>query len=862
MDTEHICPSCQKPLPPNAPKGLCPECLMKAGFDTAVAPEPGQPSRAPAFVPPAVAEVAKLFPQFEILELLGHGGMGAVYKARQPTLDRLVALKILPPQPSGDSGFADRFTREARALARLSHPNIVAVHEFGQAGGLHYFVMEYVEGLNLRQLEQAGKLSPREALKIIPQICDALQFAHDEGIVHRDIKPENVMLDKKGRVKIADFGLARILGREPEDLRLTGAKDVMGTPHYMAPEQVEHPQEVDHRADIYSLGVVFYEMLTGELPLGKFQPPSQKGAGGCAPGRSGAARAGKGAGTALPAGQRGEVRCGDDCEDLRARHRAPAATSHPPGRGLARDAAATRISGKTGHPRQRQGHHTRCRPDCGWPVKVVFGPDRPRCVPPTRTTVGWAISWVPPPPPFPSTILSSAGASGCSRRFPPCCSSTAACKCCNCEAMPGPSPPLYWESFAVVSSACPWASGRLIVLSQPEVREAFANPPPPQTRGPGNWNWVGPTVGVLALLLVLGVALFALVAGARFLFSSRSSASSSGTDAYAPLHDATETPVPVSAAVVVEAPNAGGRIVVETPDAGNRQDSSAAAGVQSIQRTVTAGSEAEFSKSFTVGHDGKLVIDVHRGGIRVAGADQDTVNVRVTRKVKRATGSDAQRILAEEKLVLKQSGDEISINAQEPPSLRSGPGWPWARPGLDVNYEITVPRKFDLRLKTAGGGIKVATVQGGVNVRTAGGSLDFDDVDGNVDGQTQGGGIRAAGCKGELVVKTAGGGITVESFAGPFVQGTTDGGSISADLAASPQSDCLLRTSGGSVTARIPAAAMVTLDAHTEGGTVKSELPVQTEGAANGSTLRGKINGGGPSLKLGTGGGSINVLKR
>jgi hypothetical protein len=136
--------------------------------------------------------------------------------------------------------------------------------------------MEYVDGPNLRQVEQAGKLPPREALEIIPQICAALQFAHDEGIVHRDIKPENILLDKKGRVKIADFGLAKILGQEPKDFRLTGARDIMGTPHYMAPEQVEKPQTVDHRADIYSLGVVFYEMLTGELPLGKFQPPSQK----------------------------------------------------------------------------------------------------------------------------------------------------------------------------------------------------------------------------------------------------------------------------------------------------------------------------------------------------------------------------------------------------------------------------------------------------------------------------------------------------------------------------------------------------------------------------------------------------------
>ncbi|HEY5909482.1 MAG TPA: protein kinase [Verrucomicrobiae bacterium] len=210
------------------------------------------------------------------MELLGQGGMGAVYKARQPGLDRLVALKILPSGPAGDAGFAERFNREARALAKLSHPNIIAVYDFGQTHGLHYFIMEYVDGPNLRQIEQAGKLAARDALEIIPQICEALQFAHDEGVVHRDIKPENVLLDKKGRVKIADFGLAKILGTETRNFRLTGAKDVMGTPHYMAPEQVENPRQVDHRADIYSLGVVFYEMLTGELPLGRFAPPSRK----------------------------------------------------------------------------------------------------------------------------------------------------------------------------------------------------------------------------------------------------------------------------------------------------------------------------------------------------------------------------------------------------------------------------------------------------------------------------------------------------------------------------------------------------------------------------------------------------------
>ena len=279
METAKICQHCGKPIGPKAVGGLCPECLLKVGLGTSVAPEGGAggagEGESKRFVSPPVEELAKHFPQLEILELLGQGGMGAVYKARQLPLDRLVALKILPPRPAGDPGFAERFTREARALAKLSHPNIVAVHEFGQLDGLHYFIMEFVDGLNLRQLEQTGKLSAREALQIIPQICEALQFAHDEGIVHRDIKPENVLLDKKGRVKIADFGIAKLLGKGG-DARLTGAKDVVGTPHYMAPEQVEHPETVDHRADIYSLGVVFYEMLTGELPLGKFQPPSKK----------------------------------------------------------------------------------------------------------------------------------------------------------------------------------------------------------------------------------------------------------------------------------------------------------------------------------------------------------------------------------------------------------------------------------------------------------------------------------------------------------------------------------------------------------------------------------------------------------
>jgi len=288
MAQKRHCPECGRELPPDAPQGICPQCLMKVGLPTAVeAPKPAAPdaqgqiptsATPPAgFTPPDPKELADKFPQLEITELLGQGGMGAVYKARQKHLQRSVALKILPPEVSQDPAFAERFAREARSLARLSHPRIVAVHDFGHTDdGLYYFIMEYVDGTDLRQVIRAGHLSPSEALAIVPQICEALQFAHEEGIVHRDIKPENILIDKKGRVKIADFGLARLLNQPATAYTLTHPGQRMGTPHYMAPEQIEHPAEVDHRADIYSLGVVFYEMLTGELPIGRFAPPSRK----------------------------------------------------------------------------------------------------------------------------------------------------------------------------------------------------------------------------------------------------------------------------------------------------------------------------------------------------------------------------------------------------------------------------------------------------------------------------------------------------------------------------------------------------------------------------------------------------------
>jgi serine/threonine protein kinase len=246
---------------------LCPKCM--AGF----AQNPTAATQPPEDLP---LKPGQAFHGMEILELLGRGGMGVVYKARQPALDRMVALKILPTKFAQDPDFQNRFIREAKALGSLNHPNIVAVYDFGAEGGLFFFAMEFVDGTNLRQVLRDKKLTSQQALKLVPQLCDALEYAHEEGIVHRDIKPENILLDKKGRVKIADFGLAKLVGADvAAQGALTMTNMVMGTPHYMAPEQVENPKSVDHRADIYSIGVVFYEMLTGELPIGRFEVPSK-----------------------------------------------------------------------------------------------------------------------------------------------------------------------------------------------------------------------------------------------------------------------------------------------------------------------------------------------------------------------------------------------------------------------------------------------------------------------------------------------------------------------------------------------------------------------------------------------------------
>lgn len=265
------CPVCGTVIPADAPAGACPACALRGGFGT---DHGGDAVRAPQAAD--LESLRALFPNFDLLNPLGGGGMGEVYRARQKNLNRLVAIKLLPPSFRGNSAFIERFQREAQTLARLNHPNIVTIFEFGETDGRCYLVMELVDGMNLRQLLSLGKMEPREALALIPGLCEALQFAHEHGVVHRDIKPENILIDRQGRVKVVDFGIAKIMDGAPGGKGLTAFGEKVGTPDYMAPEQRDRPAAVDHRADIFSLGVVLYEMLTGEVPRGRFEPPSQR----------------------------------------------------------------------------------------------------------------------------------------------------------------------------------------------------------------------------------------------------------------------------------------------------------------------------------------------------------------------------------------------------------------------------------------------------------------------------------------------------------------------------------------------------------------------------------------------------------
>jgi len=217
---------------------------------------------------------------YRIDELLGRGGMGTVYRATQLSLGRPVALKVLPGSLAEDPQFLQRFHREADILSKLSHPGIVTVFDRGDAEGRPYLVMELVEGTSLREVLRKGPLPAAEALVIVRAILSALEHAHSNGVIHRDIKPENVLIAPGGVVKVADFGLSRLVAND--DLtRLTRTHITLGTYEYMAPEQREHASEADERSDLYATGVVLYETIAGDLPIGHFMPLSRKRRGEC-----------------------------------------------------------------------------------------------------------------------------------------------------------------------------------------------------------------------------------------------------------------------------------------------------------------------------------------------------------------------------------------------------------------------------------------------------------------------------------------------------------------------------------------------------------------------------------------------------
>lgn len=215
-------------------------------------------------------EVSRLFPSYEIHVLIACGGMGAVYQATQRSLDRMVAIKILPREFSTDEAFRAGFESEAKAMAKLNHPNLISVYDFGEADGMLFIIMEYVVGKSLFHSANGLAVDQSKTLSIVADICRGLAHAHENGILHRDIKPSNILLDANAHPKIGDFGLARALEREIQE-----GEQIFGTPGYTAPEVLEPPFSIDQRADIYSVGVMLHELLTGKLPDADSRPASQ-----------------------------------------------------------------------------------------------------------------------------------------------------------------------------------------------------------------------------------------------------------------------------------------------------------------------------------------------------------------------------------------------------------------------------------------------------------------------------------------------------------------------------------------------------------------------------------------------------------
>ncbi len=261
MTAANFCPQCGKPLTGDAPQGLCPHCLLRAALPghsvlETVPPTPNGPG--------AGAHL-KYFGDYELLEEIAQGGMGVVWKARQTSLNREVALKMIRAGALASPQEVQRFLREAEAAANLQHPNIVAIHEVGEHEGRHYFSMDYVAGRDLGALVRDGPLAPRRAATYVKVIAEAIHFAHQRGTLHRDLKPQNVLIDAANQPRITDFGLAKLM---KDDSRLTQAGTVMGSPSYMPPEQAAgRGGDVGPASDVYSLGAMLYELLTGRPPF-------------------------------------------------------------------------------------------------------------------------------------------------------------------------------------------------------------------------------------------------------------------------------------------------------------------------------------------------------------------------------------------------------------------------------------------------------------------------------------------------------------------------------------------------------------------------------------------------------------------
>jgi serine/threonine-protein kinase len=250
----------QKEGAKNGRPGTLGEHLVRCGFLTQT-----QLSRIISGNEDSGVRPAQQIPGYQILNKVGSGAMATVYRAKQLSLDRLVAIKVLPRRMSEDKEFVDRFYREGRAAAQLNHNNIVQAIDVGESGGFHYFVMEFVEGTTVYDaLAQNRTYSEAEAVNIIRQIAEALLHAHERGFIHRDVKPKNIMLTKDGVAKLADMGLAREM--TDVEAAMAEAGRAYGTPYYISPEQIRGQVDIDHRADIYSLGATFYHMVTGRVP--------------------------------------------------------------------------------------------------------------------------------------------------------------------------------------------------------------------------------------------------------------------------------------------------------------------------------------------------------------------------------------------------------------------------------------------------------------------------------------------------------------------------------------------------------------------------------------------------------------------